>query len=37
MPNQPEESKSIGWVVGMLALLVAYGGWAFLAMDYYRN
>jgi hypothetical protein len=37
MPPEPDESKPIGWVIGMLALLVAYGGWAFLAMDYYRN
>lgn len=32
-----EEGKSVGWVVGMLALLVAYFGWAFLAADYFQH
>jgi hypothetical protein len=32
-----EQNKSIGWVVGMLVLTVAYFGWGFLAADYYQN
>ena len=32
-----EQNKSVGWVVGMLALAVLYFGWAFLASDYYVN
>lgn len=30
-------NKSVGWVVVMLALAVAYGGWTFLAAQYYQN
>jgi hypothetical protein len=33
----PEQNKSIGWVVGMLALAVAFFGWGFLAADYFQN
>lgn len=32
-----EENKSVGWVVGMLALAVVIVGWAFLAADYFQN
>ena len=32
-----EQGKSVGWVVGMLALVVAYFGWGFLAADYFQN
>ena len=32
----PEQNKSIGWVVGMVALAVAYFGWGFLAGDYFQ-
>jgi hypothetical protein len=32
-----DQNKSIGWVVGMLVLTVAYFGWGFLAADYYQN
>jgi hypothetical protein len=32
-----EQNKSVGWVGGMLALGVAYFGWAFLAEDYFQN
>ncbi|MDG3007971.1 hypothetical protein [Paludisphaera mucosa] len=32
-----EESKSVGWVAAMLALLVAYFGWGFLAADYFQH
>jgi hypothetical protein len=31
------ENKSIGWVVAMLALGVAYAGWGFLAADYFQD
>ena len=31
------KEKSVRWVVGMGALVVAYGGWAFLAAEFYRN
>jgi hypothetical protein len=40
MPNhgEPEErNKSVGWVVGMLTLTVAYFGWGFLAAQYFQN
>jgi hypothetical protein len=33
----PEQNKSVGWVVGMLALAVAYGGWGFMAADYFQH
>jgi hypothetical protein len=32
-----EPNKSVGWVAAMLALAVAYFGWAFLAGDYFQN
>ncbi|WP_165250863.1 hypothetical protein [Paludisphaera soli] len=32
-----ESGKSVGWVAAMLALLVAYFGWAFLAADYFQH
>jgi hypothetical protein len=32
-----EDEKSLGWVAGMLALVVAYFGWGFLAADYFQN
>lgn len=32
-----EQNKSVGWVAGMLALAVAYFGWAFLAAQYFQN
>jgi hypothetical protein len=32
-----ESNKSVGWVAMMLALAVAYFGWAFLAADYFQN
>ena len=31
------QNKSVGWVVGMVALTVLYFGWAFLAADYFQN
>ena len=34
---RPEPTKSVGWVAAMLALVVAYFGWAFLAADYFQN
>jgi hypothetical protein len=40
MPKQdtrPEPTKSVGWVAAMLAVVVAYFGWAFLAADYFQN
>ncbi len=37
MKNEPESNKSIGWVVGMLALVVLYAGWAFMAADYFQH
>jgi hypothetical protein len=33
----PEQNKSVGWVVGMLFLAVAYAGWGFLAADYFQH
>jgi hypothetical protein len=33
----PEQNKSVGWVVGMLFLAVAYAGWGFLAIDYFQH
>ncbi len=33
----PEQNKSIGWVVVMIALAVAYFGWGFLAADYFQQ
>jgi hypothetical protein len=33
----PEENKSVGWVAGMLALVVTYFGWGFLAADYFQH
>ena len=36
MAEQPQ-NKSVGWVIGMIALVVAYGGWAFMAADYYQH
>lgn len=32
-----EENKSVGWVIGMPALAVAYAGWAYLAAQYHQN
>jgi hypothetical protein len=32
-----EQNRSVGWVAGMLALVVAYFGWGFLAADYFQN
>jgi hypothetical protein len=32
-----EPNKSVGWVAMMLALAVAYFGWAFLAADYFQS
>lgn len=32
-----DQGKSVGWVAGMMALAVAYFGWAFLAADYFQN
>lgn len=32
-----DENRSVGWVAGMLALAIAYFGWAFLAADYFQN
>ncbi len=37
MGNTPEPGKSVGWVVGMVALVIAYFGWAFLAAEYFRT
>jgi hypothetical protein len=38
MPDEEQEQqKSVGWVIGALALLVAYFGWAFMASDYLLN
>jgi hypothetical protein len=31
------ENKSVGWVAGMLALVVLYFGWGYLAGDYFQN
>ena len=31
------ENKSIGWIVGALALVVAGAGWGFLAADFFQN
>ena len=31
-----EQNRSVGWVAVMLALAVAYFGWAFLAADYFQ-
>jgi hypothetical protein len=33
----PEQNKSVGWVAGMLVLVVAYFTWAFLAADYFQH
>ena len=32
-----EENKSVGWVVAILALVIAYFGWAFLAAAYFQE
>jgi hypothetical protein len=32
-----EQNKSIGWVVAMLAIVVLYAGWAFMAADYFQH
>jgi hypothetical protein len=32
-----ESSKSVGWVALMLALLVTYFGWGFMAADYFQH
>ena len=32
-----EQNKSVGWVAGMLALAVAYFGWAFLAAEFFQD
>ncbi len=32
-----QEEMSVGWVAVLLALLVGYFGWAFLAADYFQN
>lgn len=37
MVEKEKKSKSIGWVVGMLAILVTYFGWAFMAADYFQH
>ena len=31
-----EKQKSVGWVVLMLALVVLYFGWTFLASEYFK-
>jgi hypothetical protein len=33
----PEQNRSVGWVAGMLALVVAYFAWGFFAADYFQN
>jgi hypothetical protein len=33
----PEQNKSVTWVAVMLALVVAYFGWGFLAAEYFQN
>jgi hypothetical protein len=35
--EMPEQNKSVGWVAVLLALVVAYFGWGFLAADYFQN
>ncbi len=37
MPSEPEQNKSVGWVAGMLAVVVLYAGWAFMAADYFQH
>lgn len=37
METKEENGKSIGWVAGMLALLVTYFGWGFMAADYFQH
>src|SRR4051794_24997790 len=32
-----EQNKSVGWVVGMVALVVTYFGWAILAAQYFQH
>ncbi len=34
---KPEKEKSVGWVAALLALAVAYAGWAFMAADYFQH
>ncbi len=37
MSRENEGGKSVGFVVVGLAAIVAYGGWAFLAAEFFQN
>jgi hypothetical protein len=37
MPDEPEDGISVGWVAALLAMVVAYAGWAFMAADFFQH